>query len=67
MTKRSIRFILLVSLVAAACSDTDDQTSKTTPSNEITNASINQSTTSTMIEISDNTSADQTANIEKMH
>ena len=66
MTKRSIRFILLLSLVAAACSDTDDQTSKTTPSNEIANASISQSTTSTMIEISDNTSSDQTANIEKI-
>jgi len=66
MTKRSIRFILLLSLVAAACSDTDDQTSKTTPSNEIANASISQSTTSTMIEISDNISSDQTTNIEKI-
>ena len=66
MTKRSIRFILLLSLVAAACSDTDDQTSKTTPSNEITNAPTSQSTTSTIIEISDNASSDQTANIEKI-
>ena len=66
MTKRSIRFILLLSLVAAACSDTDDQTSKTTPSNEITNAPTSQSTTSTIIEISDTASSDQTANIEKI-
>ena len=66
MTKRSIRFILLLSLVASACSDTDDQTSKTIPSNEIVDTSISQSATSTIIEISDNTSSDQTVNIEKI-
>ncbi len=66
MTKRSIRFILLLSLVASACSGTDDQTSKTIPSNEIVDTSISQSATSTIIEISDNTSSDQTVNIEKI-
>ena len=66
MTKRSIRFILLLSLVASSCSGNDNQTSKATPSNEMTDSSISQSSISTMTEISDNTSSDQTANIEKI-
>ena len=32
MTKRSVRFILLISLIASACSGNDNQTSETTPS-----------------------------------
>ena len=66
MIKRSIRFILLLSLVASACSDADDQTSKSTPSNETTDASISQIVTSTMNQISDNTSSAQAANSEKI-
>jgi len=65
MTKRSIRFILLLSLAASACSDTDDRINKTTPSNKITNTSISQNTTSTVIEINNNTPSNQTANIGK--
>ena len=65
MTKRSISFILLLSLAASACSDTDDRINKTTPSNKITNTSISQNTTSTVIEINNNTPSNQTANIGK--
>ena len=65
MTKRSVRFILLISLIASACSGNDNQTSETTPSEKAINASVAQSTTSSTIEISDNTTSGQTANTEK--
>ena len=65
MTKRSVRFILLISLIASACSGNDNQTSETTPSEKAINASVAQSTTSSTIEISDNTPSGQTANTEK--
>ena len=65
MTKRSVRFILLISLIASACSGNDNQTSETTPSEKAINSSVAQSTTSSTIEISDNTPSGQTANTEK--
>ena len=65
MIKRSVRFILLISLIASACSGNDNQTSETTPSEKAINASVAQSTTSSTIEISDNTPSGQTANTEK--
>ena len=65
MTKRSVRFILLISLIASACSGTDNQPNETTPSEKAINASVSQSTTSSTIEISDNTTSGQTANTEK--
>ena len=65
MTKRSIRFVLLISLVASACSGAGDQTSKITPFDETINAPSGQTTTSSAIEISDNAFSGETANTEK--
>ncbi|MDP6964851.1 MAG: LysM domain-containing protein [Acidimicrobiales bacterium] len=65
MTKRSIRFVLLISLVASACSGTDNQTSKITPSDKTINASVGQIATSSTVEISDNTFSGETANTGK--
>ena len=65
MTKRSIRFVLLISLAASACSGAGDQTSKITPFDETINAPSGQTTTSSTFEISDNAFSGETANTEK--
>ena len=65
MRKRGIRFILLMSLVASACSTASRQTMETTISNETTSTLINSITASTINENSDNKSSDQITNTEE--
>ena len=64
MAKRSVRFFILISLLVSACSTTDDQTSKTTASTEITRTSVSYASTSTINENSDINSSNQSRNDE---
>ncbi|MAT63953.1 MAG: hypothetical protein CL881_09175 [Dehalococcoidia bacterium] len=61
----SIKAILLVSLVASACSGSVDQIGETEPFDKTTKSEMNKNTVTTVVETTDNSSYDQSSNIKE--
>ena len=61
----SIKAILLVSLVASACSGSVAQIGETEPFDKTTKSEMNKNTVTTVVETTDNSSYDQSSNIEE--
>ena len=61
----SIKAILLISLVVSACSGSVDQTGETEPFDKTTDSEINKKTITTVVKTTDDSSYDQSSNIEE--